>query len=437
MTQEGGSTSYGSALCGEMTEGPSRVDAQRTSRPHLRSWLGKVGFGLIVTVVMLMLGDLVMWALVRLPHPYAAGPISPDKYVLDEIRRVPLNRYIPSYHRPMLELEFKLDGKALPGLSESPRFTLNKFGFRSPRLEGVAKPAGVVRVFCVGGSTTECLYLDDQDAWPEVLYGLLPTRVSGLDVINVGRSGDNTRHHLSLLVHRILPFEPDIVIFLIGGNDLGLYMQPDYSPIRAGSRSLIPEPKVDFRVFRVWVQATICDWSQIVRAAVWGKRRLVSSDERGNPVQDRHGLWIEREKRIRRSLPYREIDPTRYPFPEFEQNVRSLIGMCRANGVIPVMLTQPSLAGASLPIEHLLWGHLKTHKIRHEQSWEALERVNEVTRKIAREQGVLLVDLAQRLPKTTEVFYDGGHFNVSGAAKVASEVEAGLMRHPETRERLK
>jgi len=326
-----------------MTAHSDQVGAERMSQNLPWTWRRKTAFASTVGVVTLVLADLAIWALAGIPHPYAAGPVSPDEYVLDEFRRAPINRYVPSYHSPMLRLELKLDEKNLPGLSRTAQFTLNRFGFRSNRLVRVSKQPGVVRIFCVGGSTTECLYLDDQDAWPEVLQRLLASEALGVDVVNVGRSGDTTRDHISLLAHRILPFEPDIVIFLIGLNDLRLHMEPDYSPIRTDSRSVLPEPEVDIRV---WVQARICNWSQLVRAAVWAKRRLVSADEQGNPVQDAHGVWIERARQQRRSRTLRKIDPHRYPFPEYSQNLRSLIGLCQANGALPVLMTQPALWGA-------------------------------------------------------------------------------------------
>ena len=410
---------------------------QRISRRPLQSRLRKACFGLVAAMVTAVSCDLALWIFVGLPHPYAAGPMSRDTYVLNEFRRVPLNRYVPSYHAPMIKLELELDPKITPGISGSTRFTLNKFGFRSSRLQEVSKPPGVVRIFCVGGSTTECLYLDDQDAWPEVLQQLLVPEAPRVNVINTGRSGDSTRDHIALLAHRIVPLEPDIVILLCGVNDLGLHAEPDYSPIRLDSRALIPEPEIDIDL-RVWAQARICNWSQIARAAVWAKRRFARSDEQGNPVQDVNGLWYEKARQERRSLPYQEIDPSRYPFPEFEENVRSLIALCRAHDAVPVLLTQPALWGAEADdIEKLLWACPGGLRIRHAQLWETLERFNNVIREIGAEQDVLVVDLASHLPKTTEAFYDDSHFNVSGAQMVARKIAAALLRHPEICERLK
>src|SRR5262249_515888 len=52
----------------------------------------------------------------------------------------------------------------LGGTSETARFTVNSRGFR-----GSEPPSNAIRILCIGGSTTECLYLDDSVAWPELL----------------------------------------------------------------------------------------------------------------------------------------------------------------------------------------------------------------------------------------------------------------------------
>ena len=51
-------------------------------------------------------------------------------------------------------------------------FTTNNMGFRGDELT-MPKPANEFRIFMVGGSTTECLYLDDSKALTRVLQNEL------------------------------------------------------------------------------------------------------------------------------------------------------------------------------------------------------------------------------------------------------------------------
>ena len=52
--------------------------------------------------------------------------------------------------------------------------------------------------------------------------------------------------------------------------------------------------------------------------------------------------------------------------------------------------------------------------------WDALERYNDVTRRLGQEYKVEVVDLARSLPKTSRYFYDFIHFTNEGAEAVAN-----------------
>lgn len=58
----------------------------------------------------------------------------------------------------------------LPGISEAGGFHTNSEGIRGDEFASEQK----YRILAVGGSTTECLYLDDKEAWPY----LLQTKIS-------------------------------------------------------------------------------------------------------------------------------------------------------------------------------------------------------------------------------------------------------------------
>ena len=381
------------------------------------NWLAKLLLSLVALAVALLLGELVLWFLMPLPNPYLV-PDTADQFVYDELRRAPRNRYVPSYNTQKV-LELHPDLAILPGVSPKVKFTLNSFGFRNARMEHLRKPDGEIRVFAIGGSTTECLYLDDADAWPEVLQRKLLADAPGINVINAGHSGDTTRDHIAQLSQRVVPYRPDVVLFLAGINDLRLHLEPDYSPTRRDTNSLIPEENFSFNLgLKSWV----VNISQISRLAILVHRGKLTQDSRGNPVQDPHGRWIQDARAQLQQMPLRAIDPDSVPKPEFEENLRTLVGVTRSAGAEPVFITQPVIWGAPAgEWEKRLW--VSSHgRIPHAQLWKMLERFNEVTRRVSNELGVPLVDLALTLPKTSEVFYDDDHYTVAGAEKVAQQV---------------
>jgi lysophospholipase L1-like esterase len=366
----------------------------------------------------MLVAEACLWTLVHLPHPYVADE-QRDRQVVAHLRGAPPNRYLPSYHVPAV-IRIDTDGVALPGVHGAGTFTINRFGFRSPRLDAIDKPPGVRRVFCVGGSTTECLYLDDADAWPERLQAELA--LPGLDVVNAGHSGDATRDHLALMAQRITAFAPDVVLFLVGINDFMQQQAPDYSLMRDDARSLAGREAAAATHWKV----ALCDASQTARAIVLIGRRLTRGDSAGRVEQDVHGGWVARERAKWRALPWSEL-PDRAPGPEFALNLRSLVGICRAHGAVSVLLTQPALWDSDdRRCEARFWRRVGNRRVPDRALWQAIEDYNDVTRAVARELDVPLVDLARLMPKSVDLFYDDDHVNVAGANVMARLVADGL-----------
>ena len=93
----------------------------------------------------------------------------------------------------------------------------------------------------LGGSTTECTYVDEDNRFP-YLVGRLLERQTHLKVnsYNAGRSGINTLHCLNILLNKVVNLKPDIVVLMENINDLAILMyektywntNPSRSPIQ-------------------------------------------------------------------------------------------------------------------------------------------------------------------------------------------------------------
>ena len=133
----------------------------------------------------------------------------------------PVNQYIRSQFPPNFQLTFEAE-EGLPGVRGRNTFSTNNAGFRGDDI-AYPKPAHEYRVFMVGGSTTECLILDDDDAISTVLQRELQARLPKgptVRVYNAGKSGDRIDDHLSMIVHRLILLRPDMLIVFAGINDL-------------------------------------------------------------------------------------------------------------------------------------------------------------------------------------------------------------------------
>lgn len=94
---------------------------------------------------------------------------------------------------PNIHRVFNLDPRVLPGVEGETNFIVNSEGIRGDEFI----PQDDYRILAIGGSTTEDLYLDQTEAWPQVLQSQLnDDNIRRVWVGNVGKSGRNTRENV-------------------------------------------------------------------------------------------------------------------------------------------------------------------------------------------------------------------------------------------------
>jgi hypothetical protein len=103
---------------------------------------------------------------------------------------------------------------------------INSLGFRGAETER-KKSSGVIRVVCLGDSTTFGIWVDS----PKDLHADVPypaelerlARVDGLpvEVINAGVLGQTSATALVQLLVQVLPLQPDVITLRVGSNDHG------------------------------------------------------------------------------------------------------------------------------------------------------------------------------------------------------------------------
>ncbi|MCM8797112.1 MAG: SGNH/GDSL hydrolase family protein [Candidatus Omnitrophica bacterium] len=143
---------------------------------------------------------------------------------LPEVRdgsRVTLGSMIqPSVHRKIIyELRPGLNVNFVGGIVKT-----NAQGFRSDRDFAVDKPAGCVRIVCVGDSFMFGEGVDQGNNWTSFLEQALNEKYpqKKWEVLNLAVPGYNTVMEVETLEKRGLIFRPDIVIIEYIGNDLDL-----------------------------------------------------------------------------------------------------------------------------------------------------------------------------------------------------------------------
>lgn len=327
----------------------------------------------------------------------------------------------------------------MPGIDGPSNFVSNSVGIRADEM-----PAGDANlILAVGGSTTECLYLDQAETWTQLLQQRLASS-GGTEpawVGNAGKSGSNTAHHL-LQMTRLLDRHPnvDTVLMLVGVNDFQRAItRPAGAPAgaedRQTTRVLVSEA---FSIFPNWdAEFGFIKSTEIWRLARRVRERLAGPEQH---VQDDVGqVYVRLRDYRRQALRLHDDLPTLGPALEaYAGNLRAVADLAAARHVRLIFMTQPTIWRPDLPpdVESLLWfggiGNFQLGESRDYYTVAALERgmaaYNDALLEVCRQRGVECLDLARRLPKDLTSFYDDVHFNESGAARVAEAVAEYLTR---------
>ncbi|MHC4631698.1 MAG: hypothetical protein ACYS9C_10575, partial [Planctomycetota bacterium] len=95
----------------------------------------------------------------------------------------------------------------------------NSMGFRGRSVES-ENPERVIRIVCIGASSTYGHYVSPDDAYPSQLEKLLRQKGIQAEVINAGVPGYVSTENLLYLLLNVLPIEPHVVVVYQGRNKL-------------------------------------------------------------------------------------------------------------------------------------------------------------------------------------------------------------------------
>jgi lysophospholipase L1-like esterase len=320
--------------------------------------------------------------------------------------------------------EVRIDG--LPGVQARAIHTKNSLGFR-----GAEPPADWSRhltVITAGGSTTECYFLPDGTDWPAVLERNLRPALPHLWVNNAGLNGHSTFGHQILLDDHVAKLRPDVVLFLVGINELGRDQL-------GGFDSAFLRNKV-VRQGDVWWK----DWGRtlINNSEVASLIQVISRGIGTQKLHFRDNVYVRFTPAdtvtIAQEVIVRDLRQFHPQLTAYEQRLTELTQTCRRAGIEPILITQPLLLGEGT--DPLTGTDLRKFRLLNhgngEWYWRKLDAYNDVTRCIAAKMNVHLIDLARQMPRSTAYFYDEMHYTEAGAAQVADLVArdlCGYLRH--------
>ncbi len=282
--------------------------------------------------------------------------------------------------------------------------------------------ADQLTIITVGGSTTECLEIAADKTWPHQLGVKLKPDFPKLWINNAGFCGHSTHAHYILIRDFIAKLKPKVIVFLIGINDMGV-RKPREFDTRMNTR-------ISFRSPEKFL-AALAYRSEVASVALNLYRYLFPKSVQAIGQGDMGELDLTTLPQLELSGPKKAALLKTFAesyVPAFEERLLWLLKITRDNGIEPVLLTQPVVYG---PVKDDLTG-LDLGKIEvakgmnGEVTWEVLELYNNVTRRVGAELGVLVIDEAREMPKSSRYYYDLVHFSNAGAEKFAEIAARGL-----------
>lgn len=281
-----------------------------------------------------------------------------------------LGRY--SWVDPHPFLQFTRPRVPLPGGDET-------FGFWHIKLSDVSKPPGVIRVACLGGSTTE-------DGYPERLQEYLDcaSAPKRFQVLNFGIGWWSSLHTMLNFVLNVREFRPDFVVVHDNCNDDKYRGYPGIRGDCAHAYSVLNMPRdADEWFYRYSL------WYRLIKIVEWRWQ---------GPRAERPSLFIgEIGLRQGRRLRYNPRE-----LLLFQRNIETICTLAAAEHIQVVLVTLP-------------FSNVHKYADNHDRVYRPhMRQANALLREIARTRDVRLVDLDPLMTGREELFWDPVHVHPAG-----------------------
>ncbi len=325
-------------------------------------------------------------------------------------------------------------------IDDNPVININSSGLRGPELPRVRAKNDYIILF-VGGSTTECGLLNEDNTWPALAaknYNNSSLRKYNIIPGNAGRAAHTTRNHIVLLEYLLPQNKPQGVVILCGGNDVGVILGEDYDPNYYLDANALEDIKIKtFWSFEAEHNLTVPFYKRLM---VWRFARKLKVEYTNLSVLKESFLdagsyiHLRGERRVKAYKTNNVLSDKNFVkrledgLREYRRNIIQIINVCRRNNVKVIFMTQPTIyrVGLSDEIKELLWlgkANFFSKKgelvyISEKDGVAVLSLYNNVLKDVCLKNNIECIDLAGIINKDTDNFYDDGHFNKKGAHKV-------------------
>jgi len=276
-------------------------------------------------------------------------------------------------------------------------------------------------LFFLGASTTACFYVEEENRFPYLVGNLLEEKTGKkITSINSGVGGNNSLHSLDILLNKIIPLRPDVVILLHNINDLVTLI---YDKTYWG-KNPTRKPIVNFYFYKnlTGIKALATLARDMYIPNLHAATRILSHKIFGKRVkeQDDEFAYIRGKKLT--------VDEAAI-LDEFKMNLLTFINICRARKITPVLMTQFNRykPNPDPKVLKAMQGFQMDSGIPVSEFMALYAKFNQAIREVGRANGVLVIDLAQLIPRDKQYMYDVVHLNSRGS-KLAAQLISERLR---------
>jgi hypothetical protein len=256
----------------------------------------------------------------------------------------------------------------------------------------------------LGGSVVVCSVVPELERFPYRVGRQLENATGKkINSVNAGMSGNNSFHSINILINKIIPLKPEVVVMLHNINDIAiLYHEGSYwnDNLYRGNILEIKKPttmECIKQIIKNVLPHTTFELSLLIERIRTG----------GEPV-DEFSNTRGADK------PY----DAEFMRQEFSKSLRMFIYICRAQKIVPVLMTMGSRED--------FWS-VETDISGKRPRKEIFDLFNNIIREICAQEGVLLIDLEKDIPSDKRYIYDLVHLNTEGSYLAAELITKALL----------
>ncbi len=342
-------------------------------------------------LISIVLGALTLWTVDRV---FFSNDMSVDEQ--GSPRSINLREYPPKFEATITPNQSYLE--TTDSLEIKPySLSLDEMGFISNGNQNSGTFGPATKILFFGGSTTESLFVPEDMRFVSQLERNLRERTGEHFVtLNGGRSGNHSMHSWLNLAAKGIPVEADYAVLMNNVNDLSLLRKTGSYWLAPPGRSVVVDNKDKIAFYALAKGLKDLLAPNLYR---YLRPRLVPDGQ--DEFANYRGTTFEIEQYA----------------PLYESSLRTFIGISRAWGIEPILMTQFSRFRASDTLFQRNYESVDPKGyIKFAEEFRAM---NEIVRAVAKSEECSLIDLESKVPPTSEYIYDAIHLNERGSTLVA------------------